>query len=753
MTERGERPKFGYIPTFDGMRGFWVVVGPLLYHARPESVQGGLDIVPGGILSLDLFFVLSSYLIVSIALREWDANGRIDLIAYAGRRVRRLFPALFLALGFLSVYLAVVGDPDLIDRWTGAIVSALAYCANWHEIVAGVSYFEQFLTPSPLKHVWSFSIEEQFYLFAPLFLIAGLRWGGRRGREILLAVSVLGALGSAWWMSRVHVVGEDPSRAYYGTDTRAQALFVGIAMALAVHLYGHPSTDRGRRVLALIAYPATAFHLWAVLAVSEREAWMFENGGFLLIAVASGAALLGLSQEAPWSPLYRFFAWSPVRYVGRISYGLYLYHWPIYLLVDSERAGSLFGAERLTGWSLLALHLSLTLVLSVLSFHLIEQPFVKRRWPFTRKELRPFVAAFAGAAAVAVILAGLLVAHTRRPPEIRQILVPAAAASSPDSDSEAADVEESGTEGAEISGTGFEGPELEGPGFEGTESADEPAEPGTGRIDASDDVSSGTLSGGAPAEEPVGASGRDATEEPIDAGPVRILTVGDSVMAQIGDALVEWTLENPDAGVIVFDEAHIGCGTVRFGLKRVPDGSEGPVGDLCSNWAVPADPESVSQEDVVSWTTVVEVFAPDIVITHVSPWDITDRLIPGVAGDRWTNIGEPAFDAYAVSEYGAAIELLTSTGADLYFLEGADHNRPITPQNTPERVALLNQLVSEVAEDFDARVTMVDFPGWIGEVGSDRELSLRDDGLHLSAEGLVEVVDWLLFDVLGLAPR
>ncbi|MDE0607162.1 MAG: acyltransferase [Acidimicrobiaceae bacterium] len=729
-TERAERPKFGYIPTFDGMRGFWVVLGPLLYHARPESIQGGPEIVPGGILSLDLFFVLSSYLIVSIALREWDANGRIDLVAYAGRRVRRLFPALFLVLAFLSIYLAVVDDPDLVDRWTGAIISALAYCANWHEIVAGVSYFEQFLTPSPLKHVWSFSIEEQFYLFAPLFLIAGLRWGGRRGREILLALSVLGALGSAWWMSRVHVVGEDPSRAYYGTDTRAQALFVGIAMALAVHLYGQPSTEKGKKFLALVAYPATAFHLWAVLAVSERDAWMFENGGFLLVAVASGAALMGLSQDAPWSPLHWFFAWSPLRYTGRISYGLYLYHWPIYLLVDSERAGSLFGVDRVTGWSLLAVHLALTLVVSVLSFHLIEQPFVKRKWPFTFAELKPVMVAFAGATAVVVILSGLLVAHTRRPPEIQQILVPAAA-SQPDQHTE-----------------------VESTGSDRTRLPEETTESETLRDGASDgDVSSGVADEDPVAETDEAPERQAPDQEPTDTGPLRILTVGDSVMAQLGDALVEWTLDNPDAGVIVFDEAHIGCGTVRFGLKRVPGGEEGPVGDLCSNWAVPVDPESVSQPEVVSWTTVLEVFAPDIVISHVSPWDITDRLIPGVAGDEWTNIGEPAFDEYAASEYGAAIELLTSTGADLYFLEGAEHNRPIAPQNTPERVALLNQLVAAVAAESGAAVTMVDYPGWIGEVGSDRELNLRDDGLHLSREGLGEAVDWLLFEILDLDAR
>ena len=722
ITERPERPKFAYIPTFDGMRGFWVVLGPLLYHARPESIQGGPEIVPGGILSLDLFFVLSSYLIVSIALREWDGNGRIDLIAYAGRRVRRLFPALFLVLSFLSIYLAVVDDPDLIDRWTGAIVSALAYSANWHEVVAGVSYFEQFLTPSPLKHVWSFSIEEQFYLFAPLFLIVGLRWGGRRGREILLALSVLGALGSAWWMSRVHVVGQDPSRAYYGTDTRAQALFVGIAMALAVHLYGQPSTERGRRFLALIAYPATAFHLWAVLFVSERDAWMFENGGFLLIAVASGAALLGLSQEAPWSPLHRFFAWLPVRYAGRISYGLYLYHWPIYLLVDSERAGSLFGVERVTGASLLALHLSLTAVVSVLSFHLIEQPFVKRKWPFTMKQLRPSMTAFAGATAVAVILAGLLVAHTRRPPVIRQILVPAAAASSPD---------------------------------QGTELSDQPNEPEPDDADSSH----ADLSGGVPEDEPVlevetilEVDDSTPAQETVDSGPVRVLTVGDSVMTQIGQTLIEWTLANPENELIVVDASHIGCGTARFGLKRGPSGLEGPVGDVCSNWAVPVYPQVVSNQGVVSWPTVLEVFAPDIVLTHVSPWDVTDRLVPGLAGDEWTNIGEPAYYEYAASEYRAAIELLTSTGAELFFLLGADHNRPIAPQNSPERVALLNQLVAGLAADSNSSVTMVDFPGWIGEVGGERDSRLRDDGLHLSQDGMDEVIDWLLFDVFDLAP-
>ncbi|MEQ8840048.1 MAG: acyltransferase family protein [Acidimicrobiales bacterium] len=676
------RPRFGYIPTFDGMRGFWVLMGPLLYHARPQSIPGGPEIVPGGILSLDLFFVLSSYLIVSIALREWDGTGQIDLVAYGGRRVRRLFPALFLALGFLSIYLAIVDDPEIIDRWTGAIVSALTYSANWHEIAADVSYFEQFGSPSPLKHVWSFAIEEQFYLFAPLFLIAGLRWGGRRGREILLGLSVVGALASAWWMSRVHVEGEDPSRAYYGTDTRAQALFVGIAIALAVHLYGSPRTKWGTRIAALTAYPATAWHLWAVLNISERDAWLFEDGGFLLVAVVAGVSMFGLSQDAPWSPLHRLFASSPFRYSGKISYGLYLYHWPIYLLLTPERAGTLFGTDRVSGWPLLGVHLTITVIVSALSFHFIEQPFVKRKWPFSLRPLSPATGWFAGAVAVVVILGGLLVAHTRRPPlEVERVVF--------------------------------------------VETAD-----GLGAAPATSD-----LDGDAP--DP-GEAGEDA---------LRILTVGDSVMDQIGVALSDWSIENPDAGIVVFNEAHIGCGTVREGQKRVPEGLEGPVGDICSDWADPVDPAVVTEYDIVSWPTILDVFRPDVVVTHVSPWDVTDRLVPGLNADDWTHIGEPVFDAYARSEYGEAIELLTSTGAELFVLEGAPLNREITPQNDPARIEALNALVSSLAAETDDAVTMVDYPGFVGPVGSDQERSRRDDGVHLSDPGLDELIPWLLAQI------
>ena len=133
MADDGARPRFSYIPGLDGIRGIWVVIGPLLYHAATDTVTGG-------ILGIDLFFTLSSYLIISIALNEFEKTGRIDLKAYAGRRARRLLPALFVALGLLTVYLVLVVPPGEFARWTGAIFSTLTYSANWYEIFSDVSY-------------------------------------------------------------------------------------------------------------------------------------------------------------------------------------------------------------------------------------------------------------------------------------------------------------------------------------------------------------------------------------------------------------------------------------------------------------------------------------------------------------------------------------------------------------------------------------------------------------------------------------
>jgi peptidoglycan/LPS O-acetylase OafA/YrhL len=698
------RQRFRYIPALDGMRGFWVVFGPLLYHARPESVPGGPDILPGGILGVDMFFVLSSYLITGIALNEIETTGRLDLVAYAGRRVRRLFPALFALLAFLAIY-AALSDPEIVPRWTGAMVSALLYVANWYEIGSGIDYFEQWQNPSPLKHVWSFSIEEQFYLFAPLFIIAVHRLFPKRFRRALLISSIAGALLSAWWMARVHIAGSgNPSRAYYGTDTRAQAFFVGISMAVMVRMWGPVRKALNGKLTALLAYPATIWFIWAVTNVSERDDWMFERGGFLLAAVMSAIILHGLSQDAPWSPLHRLFESAPFRYVGRISYGLYLYHWPVYLLVTPERAERLTTIDNPSGYVLLAIHLTITFILAAVSFQLLEKPFAKRRFPLGGAKLDLRNGVLAGSFAIIAILAGLLWANSQRPNDIEQILIPAPT----------------------------------------------PVETIEASVDPVVDFGREDIVGLRPDAVAVQT---DALDDTV-ASATRILVVGDSVSAQIGWALYTWGEENPGE-IVVFNESHLGCGVVRYGDKRVNETDVGPVGDVCSNWNVPVAPQEVAEAEIVSWPTAIELFQPDIVLAHVSSWDVADRIVPGVAED-WTAIGDPVFDAYVLDEYTQANEVLAASGADVYWLMSPYLNRSLLPADHEARVDGLNRIVEQAVATVletappEASITLVDYPGWIGPVGEARDIGLRDDGVHLTDIGFTEVAPWLIGE-MGLS--
>ncbi|MEM7141459.1 MAG: acyltransferase family protein [Actinomycetota bacterium] len=691
------RKRFKYIPALDGMRGFWVVFGPLLYHARPESVVGGPDILPGGILGVDMFFVLSSYLITGIALNEIESTDRIDLVAYAGRRVRRLFPALFALIIFLAIYLAL-SDPELVPRWTGAMVSALLYVANWYEIGSGVDYFEQWNNPSPLKHVWSFSIEEQFYLFAPLFIIALHKRFPTRFREALLITSIAGALLSAWWMARVHVDADTISRAYYGTDTRAQAFFVGIAMAVMVRMWGPVRKALNSQLVAVLAYPATAWFFWAVMNVSERDEWMFERGGFFLAAIMSAIILHGLSQPAPWSPLHRIFESRPFIYVGRISYGLYLYHWPVYLLVTRERAQRWTGIEDPSGYVLLSIHLVITFAIAIASFHLLEKPFTQRRFPISGVKLDVRNGTLAGAVAVIAILGGLLWANSDRPNDVEQVVIQVPVA---------------------VDGSG------------------------DAVVDFGEDDIAGADQGAAIDSDEVVAA--------VDDGTTRVLVVGDSVMAQIGWALHFWGEDN-GGEVVVLNESHLGCGVVRYGDKRVNETDEGPVGDVCSNWNVPVAPQDVTDDSIVSWPSAIDLFQPDIVLAHVSSWDVADRIVPGVVDD-WTSIGDEAYDDYVLAEYTEATEVLASSGADVYWMMSPYLNRGLLPANHVDRVDGINAIVTDAIDTVVAgggSVTQIDYPGWIGPVGDSRDAGLRDDGVHLTQEGLDEIAPWLIGE-MGLS--
>ena len=344
----------------------------LLYHAGVAGVGGGL-------LGVDVFFVLSGFLITSLLCVEHLRRGTIRLSTFWAGRARRLLPGLFLLLVGVAVYTWAWRPALDVSSIRGDGLSTLLYVANWHFVVSNQGYFTQATAPSPLLHMWSLGVEEQYYLIWPLVAFFVLR---RRGPHAVALVAGVGAAASAVLMASMYLAGVSTDRLYYGTDTRVQALLVGSVLG-AVASRRHwrvvavewARTNRGRITGAALAAAGAGFLLWAWHAVGGQETFLYE-GGFLLVSLAAGAVVTAVTSW-PGSWLATICSLRPLTYVGRISYGLYLYHWPLFLAIDHAHTG-------LSGSVLLGTRLAATFVAAVVSFHLVEQPVrrgsLARRW-------------------------------------------------------------------------------------------------------------------------------------------------------------------------------------------------------------------------------------------------------------------------------------------------------------------------------------------------------------------------------------
>ncbi len=272
QTGEATRTSSPHWPALDGWRGLtiWFAI----------SVHAGY-FTAGGVLSLDTFFTLSGFLITGILLREWlrgdaEGAGHINLPSFWARRARRLLPALFVLLAAVLVYAAFVAPKLGLDKVRGDVLGSLFYVANWRFILSGQSYFGAFTSPSPVLHLWSLAVEEQFYLFWPP-IVLGVLWLARRrvratGAVVAVGVvALLGAVASAVLMASLYVPGGDPSRVYYGTDTRAQAMLMGAALAVVVTLHGPLRSQVGRRLLSAAARRRDRRRVPTVVRV-ERDA-------------------------------------------------------------------------------------------------------------------------------------------------------------------------------------------------------------------------------------------------------------------------------------------------------------------------------------------------------------------------------------------------------------------------------------------------------------------------------------------------
>ena len=383
----------GYRPALDGIRAV-AVLAVIAYHFNYRWA-------PGGFLGVDVFFVLSGYLITSLLLAEHSRTGRIALRDFWLRRARRLLPALFVLLIAVAIWIGLTASPFELPMRRDDLLWTLFYGSNWHFIASGQDYFAQYASASPLRHTWSLAIEEQFYVIWPV-LVAGTLWISRKRPVILAAVCVVGVVASGIAMA-VLFNPSDPSRAYFGTDARMHQLLIGALLAVLMRKPG--LSVRAGRVASVVAPVAAAVLLVAFVTVHDQNAAYYR--GLSVLLASTSAILVWAIESNPRSVVARALSLRPVAWVGQISYGLYLWHWPVILAITSAPGplANLPGAT--TGLNLT--RLAATFGIEIVSFYLVEQPLRRGRMPVIGRSARRFAAA---AAASIVVVSGVSLAAT-----------------------------------------------------------------------------------------------------------------------------------------------------------------------------------------------------------------------------------------------------------------------------------------------------------------------------------------------------
>src|ERR671910_297301 len=358
------------MPGLDGLRAI-AVLAVIAYHLNPAWA-------PGGLLGVGVFFTLSGYLITDLLLGQHAATGRLQLGDFWLRRARRLLPALFLMLAVVVAWVTLL-DRSLLPGLRGDVLAAVGYVSNWWNIAREASYFARFGPPPPLDHLWSLAVEEQFYLIWPWLLWLGLRYVP--GRYTLAGLTLAGASLSAFAMALIHQPGVDP------VNHRGRLLIDGAAVV-------------GLVVIGIL--------IWRT---SEYSPLLY-NGGIVLLSVATALVLTALVHPASW--LGVAVGWTPLRWLGVRSYGIYLWHYPIIVLTAP-------GPQQKASFSLEAFQVVATIVVAALSWRYFEEPIrrgaIGQIWTHTRSRLarrrdapwgrylprRPFLTGMVSVMAVAVL--------------------------------------------------------------------------------------------------------------------------------------------------------------------------------------------------------------------------------------------------------------------------------------------------------------------------------------------------------------
>ena len=692
-----------YLPAIDGLRAL-AVGAVLLFH-------GGFRWAKGGFLGVSVFFTLSGFLITTLLLRERDGTGTISLRRFWARRARRLLPAALVCL----VAVAILDWRGLIPHRSATrvdLLGALFNVANWRFYFSGQSYGSLFRTPSPVQHYWSLAIEEQFYLVLPIlvWLLAARR---RCSRRRLLQLAVVGYL--AFTALTIVTGWHDPDLAYYATFARAPELLAGVCLALALPPRAIAAASAGtlanepsalviaRWSLTAAGFAALTQFAALVASVDQRGHWLSRGGlcAFALLSVVLVTAALFAA------PVRALLSLRPLPWVGRLSYGIYLYHWPVFLALSPTRLGW-------SRWPLFAIRVPVTVAVAAASYYLVEQPIRAHRTRPARLPRLALPVAGLATAAVAVLLTG--------PVSITNQVLAARVVSTapPHRDGSTPNPFAAPTTGNDTTGNTTDDTTDE----EKTGTAGAPA---TATTDAAATV---TTDGSAATTTPSASPSASASASTTSSRPVRILVAGDSTAEALASGLTAWAADS-GAGTVVSDAIRVGCGFVTSGRDRY--GAEPrDIGPICGQ--VQSHVESVATTS-----------RADVAVIFNGVWEVTDHQAPG---DIWRSPGDVLFDRrLQIALHDLTTKVLAHVPKVVWATSPTIHPgwgfAGDDPAWEPARMSHYNELLTAMAAEFGDRVVVLDYARWMNDGPNGMNPDLRPDGVHSSAAGARVVADWV----------
>jgi peptidoglycan/LPS O-acetylase OafA/YrhL len=682
--EVGARP-MGYQPSLDGVRAV-SVIAVLLYHA-------GFTWMHGGFFGVEVFFVVSGFLITSLLLDERERSGRVSLGQFWLRRARRLLPALVLVLVATGVYAALRGSSLMQSDVRRDLPWALGYAANWGQIVGGAEYFGNL---SPLRHLWSLAVEEQWYLVWPLLFLAITRLLRRaRARAALLVVLGVGVIVLTWWMAReTPLAGDRANFLYLSTLTRSSGLLLGAGAAFVWRPWRARRAEESRAapVLDAVAVVAFAVLVWSfvVAVLTDRSIYRWH-----LAVVTLASLALVLVVVHPASRVARpVFAWRPLVEVGKRSYGLYLWSWPVSVVVEAYDGS----------WERFGIAMAITVAVSELSYRFVETPIRQGaigRWMARERDRTGhwYVGTTSAAISVIALVAPLALFFSKvdhvdpaQGGEAVAFVMPL----------------------ADLSATGS-------PASTVVPSTVPPATSQATSTSAS--ASTAVSSEGAVVSSSVAPT---STEPPVTAPvlPRRVVIVGDSMAHSLAINLPDgieqaFAIENGSVeGCSVYDDGSVR--SQRRGFSR-------SFAD-CEGWAD-------------RWVDAAVDSQSNLALVVIGAWDVFDVEVDDVL----IPFGTPEGDARFVVGLTEGIDALVAQGVHVGLLEiGCMRPQDVDGAGVPAlpergddaRVARLNELMRQVAAERPADVTFVSGPTeWCNDEAISTDLGYRWDGVHVYTPG------------------